>query len=395
MTDIDTELITRHVEKVFRVEDTTVGDGKEYLVRYRGRLTGEDSTEAYEQLFEQLRPLDVTPLFRMEEGRQVIYITAGALNPRPSNVRVNILMFVLTVFFVFMAGAMYAYEGTPPGGPLEQFLFFASHFYLGWEFGLSLLAILLAHEFGHYIAARIHGEPVTLPYFVPLPPPFGLWGTMGAVIQMKAPPRNRRNLLDIGLAGPVAGMVVALPLLIYGLATSDLGPIRAPYFMEGNSVVYLLSKFLVFGKLLPAPASYDGISPLLYWLRFVATGRPFPVGGMDVQLNPVAWAAWSGLLVTALNLIPAGMLDGGHLMYVLLGKRVRRLFPFIVVILLLMGLVWSGWWLWAFLIFFVGRLIDNPLDQITPLGPGRRAIAVAGIVLFFLVFMPVPLLQQF
>ena len=393
MTEIDTELITRHVEKIFRVEDTTVGDGKEYLVRYRGQLIGEESAEAYEQLFGQLRPLDVTPLFRVEEGRQVIYITAGALNPRPSNVRVNILMFALTVFFVFMAGAIYAYQGPMLESNVAIFLYGVQHFYLGWQFGLSLLAILLAHEFGHYIAARIHGEPVTLPYFIPLP--VGPWGTMGAVIQMKAPFRNRRNLLDIGLAGPVAGMVVALPLLIYGLATSDLVPVHLPYRMEGNSVVYLLSKFLVFGKLLPAPASYDGIPPLLYWLRFVATGRPLPIGGMDVQLSPVAWAAWAGLLVTALNLIPAGMLDGGHLMYVLLGKRMRKLFPYIVVILLLMGLVWPGWWLWAFLIFFVGRLIDNPLDQITPLGPGRRAIAVAGIVLFFLVFMPVPLLQQF
>jgi membrane-associated protease RseP (regulator of RpoE activity) len=106
----------------------------------------------------------------------------------------------------------------------------------------------------------------------------------------------------------------------------------------------------------------------------------------------VAWAAWGGLLVTALNLLPAGMLDGGHLMYVLIGKRMRALFPFIIAALLLLGLVWSGWWLWAFILFFLGRLLDNPLDQITPLDTGRRAVAIFGLVVFFLVFMPVPLI---
>jgi Zn-dependent protease len=391
MTGFDTELCTRQVERIFRVEDTTLGDGSQYLVRYRGQLLAEDTAAAYNQLFEQIRPLDATPLFRVEDEKQVIYITQGALNPRPSNVWVNVLMFALTVFFVFMAGAMYGYHGPVPQGEVAQFVFFAQHFYWGWQFGLSLLAILLAHEFGHYIAARLHGEPVTLPYFIPLPPAIGLFGTMGAVIQMKAPSRNRRNLLDIGVAGPIAGLVVAIPLLLYGLSISKLGPVQSPSYLEGNSILYLFSKFIVFGKLLPAPTAYHGIAPGLYWLRYFVTGLPHPIGGLDVQLSPVAWAAWGGLLVTALNLIPVGMLDGGHLMYVLLGKGVRKLYPFIIVALLLLGLVWYGWWLWAFIIFFVGRLLDNPLDQITPLNPGRRAVAILGLVLFFLVFMPVPL----
>jgi membrane-associated protease RseP (regulator of RpoE activity) len=142
---------------------------------------------------------------------------------------------------------------------------------------------------------------------------------------------------------------------------------------------------------LPAPVSYQGVAPVLYWLRYFATSTPSPLGGLDVQLSPVAWAAWGGLLVTALNLIPAGMLDGGHLMYVLIGKRMRYIYPFIVGLLVLMGFVWSGWWLWAFLLLFLGRLLDNPMDQITQLNPGRRWLAVLGIVVFFLVFMPVPL----
>jgi Zn-dependent protease len=383
----------RNVEKIFRVEDSTLGDGSQYIVRYRGRLIGEDSAAAFDQLLEELGPYDVTPRFRIEDDRQVVYIVTGTFKTRPSRVWVNALMFAFTVFFVFMAGAQYGYEGPQPTEPLANFLFFAQRWYTGWQFGASLLAILLAHEFGHYIAGRLHNEPVTLPYFIPLPPSISIFGTMGAVIQMKAPPRNRRNLLDIGVAGPLAGLAVALPLLIYGLSISKLGPVRPNSFLEGNSVLYLFSKFLVFGRLLPEPTSFHGVAPALYWLRYFATGHPLPTGGLDVQLSPVAWAAWGGLLVTALNLLPAGMLDGGHLMYVLMGKRMRALYPFIIVALLLLGLIWYGWWLWAFILFFVGRLLDNPLDQITPLGPGRKAIAIFGLVLFFLVFMPVPLLQ--
>jgi membrane-associated protease RseP (regulator of RpoE activity) len=114
---------------------------------------------------------------------------------------------------------------------------------------------------------------------------------------------------------------------------------------------------------------------------------------VDVLISPVAWAGWAGLLVTALNLIPAGQLDGGHVMYVLLGKRARQLWPVILIVLILLGFAWSGWWLWALLIFMLGRLYAEPLDQITPLDPGRRAVAWLGIIIFFLVFTPVPLVQ--
>jgi len=120
-----------------------------------------------------------------------------------------------------------------------------------------------------------------------------------------------------------------------------------------------------------------------------------PKGGVDVTLNSVAWAGWAGLLVTALNLIPAGQLDGGHLIYVLLGRRARRLMPFILGALLLLGLVWSGWWLWAILIFILGRAYAEPLDQITTLDPRRRAIALLGLIIFILVFTPVPLITPF
>jgi membrane-associated protease RseP (regulator of RpoE activity) len=153
----------------------------------------------------------------------------------------------------------------------------------------------------------------------------------------------------------------------------------------------LLLKVIVKGQLLPHPFTYAGVAPLFYWIRYFFTGTPLPAGGLDVTLHPIAWAGWAGLLVTSLNLIPAGQLDGGHVMYVLLGKYTNRLLPFILGGLVLLGFVWNGWWLWAALIFLLGRYHAEPLDQITQLDPKRQALALLGVLVFILVFMPVPL----
>ena len=144
--------------------------------------------------------------------------------------------------------------------------------------------------------------------------------------------------------------------------------------------------------MLPAPAAYTE-APALHWLTYIFTGHPLPFGGRDVTLHPVAWAGWAGLLVTAMNLIPAGQLDGGHVLFVLLGgKRTRKTVPIILILLGLLGFVWPGWWLWAVLIFFLGRAHAEPLDQITPLDGKRKALAVLMVVVFLLVFVPVPLM---
>jgi len=388
------ETLTGLVARLFLVEEITWGD-EAFVVRYRGQLTI-PSERAYAQLHEALRPLGLTPLFRIEEGRQTILLVRGIYDPKPSNPWVNLVLFVLTLLSVLLAGGLYSYQGElPAAGGLAWGAFLLSMMRQGLPFAVSLLAILLAHEFGHYLAGRYHKTRVTLPYFLPFP--FSPFGTMGAFIQLKEPPRNKRVLLDIGIAGPLAGLVVAIPVLLIGLRLSALDtlprlvPPGAALSLEGNSLLYLLAKFAVFGKFLPAPPDYGSLSPLLYWVRYFFTGRPLPLGGQDVILHPVAWAGWAGLLVTALNLIPAGQLDGGHVLYVLLGRRARSVLPFILGALALLGTVWSGWWLWALLIFLLGRVYAEPLDQITPLDPRRRAVALLGLVLFVLVFTPVPL----
>ncbi|HRQ25061.1 MAG TPA: site-2 protease family protein, partial [Anaerolineales bacterium] len=144
-----------------------------------------------------------------------------------------------------------------------------------------------------------------------------------------------------------------------------------------------------FGQLLPAPVEPQGF---LYWARYILTGGPLPFGGMDVLIHPVAFAGWVGLLVTALNLIPAGTLDGGHVVYSLYGEKARKAFPVIIGLLVALGFFWSGWWLWAALLFWLGRVNAQPLDQITTLDPARRMVAYAMMLVFFLLFIPVPFL---
>jgi len=383
------------VKQVFRIEEVTWGNGKQnFLVRYRGKLLIE-SQDAYAQLSKGLLSLDVTPMFRVEEGSETIILLKGIIKPKPSNPWINLVLFILTGISVVFAGTLFEYRGPLTSDFSELLPHLLPTLYRGLAFAASLLAILLAHEFGHYLAARYHRSEVTLPYFIPFP--FSPFGTMGAFIQLKEPPKNKRILLDIGIAGPLAGLVIAIPLLFLGLYLSQTDNI--PVFLaqgqaislEGNSLLYLMMKFIVFGQWLPAPVNLAGLNPLVYWLRYFFTGQPIPYGAVDVMLHPVAWAGWAGLLITALNLIPAGQLDGGHILYALFGKRSRVILPFILVALIILGTVWSGWWLWAFLIYLLGRSHAEPLDQITPLDSRRKALAIFGLVVFVLVFTPIPL----
>ena len=382
----ETEVLTNLVARVFRIEDVTSEDPRKgFFLRYRGELLNEDSASLYDTLAESLSPHGITPLFRMEETRQIIYLAPKLPEPKQDNISTNIVLFVLTVLSVMLAGAQP--EGPVPDDFMGQLLLLAKSIFTGWPFALSLLGILLTHELGHYFMSRYHKTPATLPYFIPLP--LSLLGTMGAAIIMRGIPKNKRVLFDIGVAGPIAGLIVALPVLFYGLSLSTLSTIdpNPNGFIEGNSLMYLLAKYITFGQLLPSPAAPQGI---LYWLQYFFTGRPVPFGGLDVFIHPVAFAGWAGLLVTGLNLIPAGTLDGGHVIYGLFGEKARKGFPFIIGILAVLGIFWSGWWIWAMLLFWLGRVNAEPLDQITTLDPPRRLLGFAMIIVFLLVFMPVP-----
>jgi membrane-associated protease RseP (regulator of RpoE activity) len=397
--EVDYPVLDALVRRIFIIDDITIGRGdQDYVVRYHGHLINPDSAAAYDQLAEMVKGYNLTPLFRWDGDRQAVYLVRGVPRMNTGSPVINLIFFILTLISVIYTGGVLGMTEALPKEPLSQVLAIVK---AGWPFAISMIAILAAHEFGHYFAARLHGIHVSLPYFLPLPWPISPFGTLGAFINMTQLPRNRRQLLDIAIAGPLAGIVVAIPVLLVGLSLSHINPLPTQpsanavmgNMMEGNSILYLLIKYLRFGQLLPAPATYGDISPTVYWLRYFFTARPLPYGGLDVTVHPVAWAGWGGLLVTAMNLIPAGQLDGGHLLYVLFGQKTsRRILPFILVFLGILGFFWNGWWLWAVLIFFlVGRSYAEPLDQITTLDRRRKWLAVLGLVVFILVFTPVPL----
>jgi membrane-associated protease RseP (regulator of RpoE activity) len=344
------------VETVFELESVATGKPGEATMRFVGRFRV-PSDEAYRRLAPELRSLGFIVMFRPDGDRDSIWLVPGRL---PTDVRPTILhavLLALTILSTLFAGV--SMVSSDPMDAIRQP-------WLGLPFALSLMVILGAHELGHYVAARQFGVPVTLPYFIPMP--FGPFGTLGAFISMKAPPPNRRALLAVAAAGPLSGLAMALPILILGLKMSVITPLitNGAVIMEGNSILYALLKVLAFGRFLPG-------------------------GGQDVFLHPVAFAGWAGLLVTGLNLLPVGQLDGGHILYALIGDKSRLLTWPIIGILVVLGLVWNGWFLWAFLLLIFGRQYAAPLDDLTRLTSGQRAVGWLLILIFLLVFTPLPL----
>jgi membrane-associated protease RseP (regulator of RpoE activity) len=261
-------------------------------------------------------------------------------------------------------------------------------------FAATLMAILTCHEMGHYLAARRHGVDTSLPYFIPLPPGISL-GTLGAVIRMRTPISDRNKLLDVGAAGPLAGLAVALPLLAIGLLRSHVGAVPPGSVIEGNSPLYILMKLAILGRFLPH-------------------------GGIDVDLDPMAFAAWVGLLITFINLIPIGQLDGGHVASAVLGGRheiwSRRLHGVLLVVSAIVGSAMIAialgagasplaaasyatygavpWLIWSLLLWLMRRAgggAYHPPVGGAALTPGRRRLALAMMVLFLLLFTPVPM----
>jgi hypothetical protein len=345
-----------------------LGPNSRLVASFEGTLTL-PSEDAYARLDEQLSGMNNLALFRESNGKHVIHIVAGRIRPGERPRWPNALLFVATVFSLLLMGTLIAAaEVRDADLALSDAIVgdLIPNLWRGLPYAASLLLILGAHELGHYFAARYHKLAVTLPYFIPAPPPLSPFGTFGAFIQLREPMRNRKMLLDVGAAGPLAGLVFAIPIVIIGLATSPVGPIHPDGLMEGNSLLYAFSKIVVFGRFLPS-------------------------NGIDVTLNQLAQAGWTGLLVTALNLMPVGQLDGGHVLYTLVGDYARRLYyPFLIGMAVLVFLFSEAWLLWLVLLFLFGRVYAAPLDMITPLDPRRRVIAVIALATFVLTFVPVP-----
>jgi membrane-associated protease RseP (regulator of RpoE activity) len=277
--------------------------------------------------------------------------------PKPRPI-VHIVLFLATFATTTMAGALHV--GADPFASVPAFL-------SGLPFSTTLMMILLCHELGHYALALHHRVPTTLPYFIPGPPL--LVGTFGAFIRMYGLPRSRQALFDVGAAGPWAGLIVALPAVVVGLAWSEVQPLDSIHdggLALGSSILFSTISQLVLG-----------VHP----------------DSATILLHPVALAGWFGIFVTFLNLLPVGQLDGGHVVYALFGRwhgSIARLF--FVVVLAMGFLGWEGWFVWAaMLAFALGVQHPDTVDHDTPLDPRRKLAAWLTIGIFFLTFMPVPL----
>jgi Zn-dependent protease len=348
------------------------------VLTLHGRLLG-PADALYRQIRARMEPLGFTPFLQRRGDEDELTAVPVVITRRAPRVGLPIALFVVTIFTVLLTGAInerheciatFADVVRTTGAVVTSPAALAA----GLPFAATLLGILFTHEMGHYVVGRLRRAPVSLPYFIPLPPFISFTGTMGAVIVQREPMEDRRTILEVGIAGPLAGLVIAIPLLLYGLATSNVGPPPAPppgcpagYTQEGNSLLYIAAKWLVFGRFLPS-------------------------GGVDVQLNPVAWGAWIGLLVTMLNLLPIGQLDGGHVAYALLGVRAHYLAYILIGVCVLLGVTVSSTWLfWALLAFLIGPRHPPPLNDISRLDRSHTALAIFGLIVFVLLLMPEPL----
>lgn len=276
----------------------------------------------------------------------------------------NLILFIITIITTTLAGA--GLEG------ITLFEFLLNPFQStvkGLPFSLTLIGILLTHEMGHFFAAKRYRVDASLPYFIPAP--FGV-GTFGAIIKMQSPIDSRKSLIDIGAAGPIAGFIVAVGAIIYGIKTSTLVDIsqlsQGSIRFQDPLVVKILQYFLI-GKI---PSGYD------------------------IMFNSIGFAGWLGMLVTSLNLLPIGQLDGGHISYALFGDFAIWISRMVFIVLVIFGILfWQGWLIWGLLSFFVIGLRHPPLrpDADINLDTRHKIVAYICIVIFFLTFMPSPIVE--
>jgi len=302
---------------------------------------------------------------------------------------VNIILFVATVFTTTLAGVFWANQD-----PYQLF-----NFYSGLTYSILLLTVISAHEFGHYFAARYHKVDVTLPFYIPFPFLFlNPFGTMGAVIKMKSRVQSRKALFDIGIAGPIAGWIATMIILFYGYLS--LPPMDYIYqihpeyvntgipttgFTFGNNII-----FFVFEKIFSAPNVFVPPMNEIYHYPFLCVG-------------------WFGLLITSLNMMPIGQLDGGHISYTMFWEKHKYIANAVFGLLVFFGLAGllplvgvditfgsANWLVWAILIFFVIKRVHPPVvnDFSEPLGTVRTILGWIAFIIFVISFCPIPILDN-
>jgi len=297
---------------------------------------------------------EFTPIFTSNKGRDVVKIGIIHTSVDKPKIWLNIILFIATIFTTLWAGSNF--QG---GNPFKNI----HELWQGIPFSFSLMAILTAHELGHFFVSRRYGMVTSLPYFIPMP---NFIGTFGAMIRMKSIVPNRRALLRVGMAGPIAGFMIALPIAIIGVA---------------------LSRYVA----IPSTGQYMRLGDSLLFWTIVKAVHPALPPGMDLFLHPMAFAGWIGFLVTAMNLIPIGQLDGGHVAYSMLFQHRKKLYIPLVVILAGFGLLWPGWLVWGLLAFLMARRDPLVKNGLTPLTKKEIIWGLIPFLLLLLTFTPQPI----
>jgi membrane-associated protease RseP (regulator of RpoE activity) len=276
----------------------------------------------------------------------------------PKISRIHWVLFISTIFTTLLAGAM-----------MEGALVFSKPLEIlkGFPFSITLMLILGTHEFGHYYYAQKHKVEATLPYFLPAPPFLFLIGTFGAFIKIKSPIYKKDALLQIGAAGPIAGFIIAVPSLLIGLKLSNVVE-----KVDINNAIMLGDSLLM---------------KFLTWMTY-----PNLLETQDIMLHPMAFAGWIGLLVTMLNLLPIGQLDGGHIAYAMLGKKQNIIGKLAFISLIPLSFISLNWLFWGLLIFFLMRSAKHPPihDINIPLSKFNKRIGYICLIIFILCFIPAP-----
>ncbi|MCD6512846.1 MAG: site-2 protease family protein [Thermoplasmata archaeon] len=351
------------VNRYFKVYELNYEDG---VISFHVDM--EDSEKIIERKFnlmrEELKRKNFIPLLRHIKGEYIIFLVYRK-ERKGKPLWVNISLLILTVITTTLSGSILfltssnLWDMFRPENIFNGLIFFS----------IPLMAILGIHEMGHYFAAKKHGVASSLPFFIPIPPnPFLPLGTMGAVISMREPIPDRKSLLDIGISGPIAGFIVSIPVLIIGLAMSqvvNISTIPENTPVLGDNLMMLI------------------LSSLMFHLDKAHT----------IMLHPTAFAGWVGMLVTAINLLPAGQLDGGHVARAVLKEKHRYASMAAIAGLAALSFFGNGGWLFMLLIivFFIGPEHPPALNELTSLDMKRKLLAIAGLIIFILCFTPQPI----
>jgi Zn-dependent protease len=347
-------LVARH----FPVYDVRVSYD---VVEFFCRIDDTTLEENFERLREDMAGHGYIPMIMYEKGEHIVTV-AKKPAVKYRSVSVNLAMLVVTFLTMLLAGVLdwSGYAGVDSGA-----IFTTENLLMGMiTFTLPLMAILGVHELAHFLVARRRGVAASLPFFIPSIPPLG---TFGAFISLRDPIPNKKTLLEIGVAGPLAGLLVALPLGIIGLILT-------------NSEA----------KLVPTNVGSEGVMGISFPLIYQALELFIPLRG-EYLLHPTAFAAWVGFLVTALNLLPVGQLDGGHVARALLGSGAKYLSWVTVAILVGIGMFYYGWLIFALLILFLGARHPPPLNDISPLDLKRKGLGVLTFAVLVIAFVPIPM----